>query len=285
MKVIIQKPDLDTCLAALILNVNPSDEIVISKGDASEKDIMNPDILCIEAGGSGLVHLNNFDHHNTDTYVFPACRQALDHKEISDDNLNRLVEYVCMVDEKAKQYPVITFPSLSNVFSGMLFVEKTPLLKFLKGMEILERVLNDAIDPFESMPDIGNWQDYISAKQENRQKLETVLRHGKFYTSRGGLKIGFADSSDSDDPQKAIGGIGTLYSMGCDVAVMYNPEFGDPPVPKYTIAGNYISVIHLKDVFEKIEHGWGGRETIIDSPRTGTRLDKNKVLEEVINNL
>lgn len=67
MKVIIRKPDLDTCLTALILGVEGSDEVILVSGDASEEDIMNPDVLSIEAGGSGLVHLNNFDLHDTKT--------------------------------------------------------------------------------------------------------------------------------------------------------------------------------------------------------------------------
>ena len=55
MRVIIQKPDLDTCLTALIMGVTRDDDIVILRGDASEDDLGNSNILCIEVGYSGKI--------------------------------------------------------------------------------------------------------------------------------------------------------------------------------------------------------------------------------------
>lgn len=238
MKVIIQKPDLDTCLTALIMGVSKEDEIIISNSDASKADIFNPDILCIEAGGSGLIDLNNFDHHDPDKYFPPACRQAYDFKGIKDDKLEQLVEYVCMVDDGLKNHPVAAFPSLSNIFSGMLLVEKNKLIQFFKGIEILRTVLDNDLDPFSTMPDIEEWRIYKNAKEENQRRVEEVIRSAEFYNSVSGMKVGFVQSD-------FIGGIGTLYSQGCDVVIMYNPAFGEPPVKKYTIAGNDRKVSHL----------------------------------------
>lgn len=278
MKVIIQKPDLDTCLTALIMGVTEADEIIVSKGDASKEDIMNPDMLCIEVGGSSLVHLNNFDHHNTTQKLHPACMQAYEFKRLNDEKLNKLVEYVCMVDERQKYHPVIKFPSLSNIFSGMLLVERNPTLQFLKGIDILNKVLSENIDPYNTLPDIEDWRPYRNAKDENIEKIAEVLKKAEFYTANNGFKIGFVESY-------SIGGIGILYAQGCDVVIMYNPAFGEPPVTKYTIAGNSKKVNHLVKHFDKIEAGWGGRETIIGSPRVGTKLKKEEVLAVVLNNL
>ena len=278
MKVIIQKPDLDTCLTALIMGIYEKDEIVVSKGEASAEDIMNPDALCIEAGGSGLVHLNNFDHHNTEEDLTPACMQAYCKKEIMDERLKRLVDYVCIVDDRPKDNPVIGFPSISNIFSGMLLVERKPTHQFLKGIDILHKVLRDDIDPFNTLPDIEEWRPYIKAKEVNIEKVSEAMKKAEFYTANNGFKIGFVESD-------SIGGIGSLYAQGCDVVIMYNLAFGEPPMPKYTIAGNSKKVIHIVKHFDKLETGWGGRETIIGSPRAGTRLKKEEVLTVVLNNL
>ncbi len=248
MKVIIQKPDLDTCMAARILGVGAGDEIVVLQGEASEADLMNPGALCIEAGGSGLAHLNSFDHHAPHKYFPPACRQAYEYRGLRDKKLERLVEYVCMVDDKVQEHPAVAFPSLSNIFSGMLLLEKDKSVQFFKGIGILRKVLEGGIDPFSTMPDIEEWQAYKDAKEENQRKVEEVLKGAEFYKSMSGLKIAYVQSD-------FIGGIGALYAQGCDVVVMFNPAFGEPPVRKYTIAGNNRKVIHLLEHFDKIEKG------------------------------
>lgn len=278
MKVIFQKPDLDTCLTALIFGVSSSDEIIIPTSDATEADIMNPDVLCIEAGGSGLVHLNNFDHHNTDKDLSPACLQAYTCKGFNDEKLKRLVEYVCMVDNGRKGISPVDFPSLSNIFSGMLLVEKDKFRQFFKGMEILNKTLELKICPFSTMPDIEQWRLYKDAKIENHRKLDELLKNPECFESKGGCRVGFVESD-------YIGGIGAMYARGCDVVVMFNPAFGGPPSPKYTIASQDKKISHLLTCFDVIERGWGGRETIIGSPRSGTKLKKEEVLALVLDNL
>lgn len=277
MKVIIQKPDLDTCLTALILGVSSNDEIVVSKGNAAEAELMNPKVLCIEAGNSGDVSLYNFDHHAAEQYFPPACKQAYDSTGMNDPRIERLVEYVCMVDDRIHNTPKIQFPSLSNIFSGMLIIERDFQTQFMRGVEILTKVLNEDIDPFASMPDIKEWNIYKAVKIENQLGVEEALKKAEFYKARGGLKIGFLKSG-------FIGGIGALYCQGCDIVIMFNPFFGEPPTERYTIAGNNRKVSHLLKHFEKLEKGWGGRETIIGSPRQGSLLSAKQVLAVVIRN-
>ncbi|HOJ43443.1 MAG TPA: hypothetical protein PLW88_00945 [Syntrophorhabdaceae bacterium] len=124
MKVVIQKPDLDTCLTALILGISEKDEITTVEDKADEADINNPSVICIECGGTGLVELNNFDHHDPDRYFPPACIQAYESLNCSDVKLIRLVEYVSLVDDRPENTLHILFPSPSNIFSGMVLVEK-----------------------------------------------------------------------------------------------------------------------------------------------------------------
>ncbi|HOP86868.1 MAG TPA: hypothetical protein PKZ54_10420 [Syntrophorhabdaceae bacterium] len=278
MDIIIQKVDLDTCLTAFILGVSEKDNIIVIPHEAEDKLLKDPSIICIEAGGSGLTELNNFDHHDPERYFPPACRQAYEVRQKEDRILERLIEYVCMVDERPKDHPNIPFPSLSNIFSGMLLLEKDPKAQLFKGMSILSKVIQDNIDPFSTMPDVPEWQEYKRIKEENIKKLEKVLKDARFYTSHSNMKVGFLKST-------IIGGIGSLYQAGCDVVIMFNPSFGNPPVSKYTIAGNTKKVVHLLQHFDKIEKGWGGRERIIGSPRSGSNLTEKEVIEIVLKHL
>ncbi len=278
MKVIIQKPDLDTCLTALILRVGHDDEVVFVRGDASTEDLNDPMVLCIEAGGSGETGRNNFDHHDPQRYYPPACRQAYEYKGLQDDFLNRLVEYVCMVDERNQEHPPVPFPSLSNIFSGMLLCERKTVKQFWEGLKLLDKVLTEKIDPFGTMPDLEEWRAFGTAKKQNMDRLNSIYENAGYYQSLSGKKVCFSES-------EIIGGIGALYHNGCEVAIMLNNAFGDPPVRKYTIAGNGVAVSHLLAHFNALEPGWGGRETIIGSPRTGSTLDKDTVIDLTIRNL
>lgn len=280
MRVIIQKVDLDTALTALICGVSEQDEIVISLGDAAPEDLGNPEVLCIEAGGSGQVHLNNFDHHNEGGHLPASCEQALEVKERrvtgtgpsrkGASPLARLVDYVAMLDcrpqELAASVSKPEFPALSAVFSGMLLTEKQPREQLLKGMAMLRTVLDHGLDPFGTMPELPEWKPWIEAKRQNDKAVKAVQENAEYFITAGGLRAAFLQSA-------FIGGIGALYAKGCQVVVMYNPNFGDPPVPKYTIAGNGVRVDGLIPELNRLEPGWGGRETIIGSPRAGSRVD------------
>ncbi|QTA81761.1 Uncharacterized protein dnl_41100 [Desulfonema limicola] len=276
MKIIIQKPDLDTCLTGFILGVKFTDQVVVSKGEALPADISNPCVLCIEAGGSGLVHLNNFDHHNTDIYLPPACKQAFDYKKLDDPMLAELTRYVCLVDEAVKIEPPIDFPSLSNLFSGMLFTVSDPLEQFFSGMEMFNRVLIEKINPFGTVPDIDEWKGFRQAKEEHIKKLNNMSNKGVFYVSNTGLRIGFIETD------LIMGGRGFLYANNCDAVILHNPAFGLPPMSKYTIISKDLSLGAVKQAFDKIEPGWGGHDTILGSPIIGTILDNDQVIKVVL---
>ena len=278
MKVIIQKPDLDTCLTALILAVTERDEIVVVSEAASADDLADPEVLCIEAGGSGGGVLNNFDHHDPGKHYPTACRQAYDRAALKDEKLKRLVEYVSMVDDRRSDLQDIAFPSLSSVFSGMLLNEKDLLKQFHSGIGMLKTVLAVGLEPFATMPERQEWRRFIDAKRENHLRVRETIDRAEYHTSKGGLKVGAVESA-------FIGGIGALYEQGCDVVVMLNPAFGEPPVRKFTIAGNNRPVSHLLPHFNSLGKGWGGRDTIIGSPREGTSMSMSQTLNIVLENI
>lgn len=80
-RILVGKIDLDTAGAAFLLGVTREDEVeVVRSGQASEADLANPDVLCIEVGGSGQVNLRNFDHHGLGSEGLPsATTQAFLH--------------------------------------------------------------------------------------------------------------------------------------------------------------------------------------------------------------
>jgi hypothetical protein len=275
MKVVIQKPDLDTCMAGHILGIGPGDEVIMPAGETPEGYLADPAVLCIEVGGSGQVALGNFDHHDPGRYLLPACRQAMVSKGVEDERVTRLVDYVCAVDEVSGFEKPPVRPTLSDIFSGMLFVAKDPSAQFFKGVEILGRVLVNGVDPFGPMPDLPEWQEYRDAKEKQSLTRAEALNGVSYFQTRSGRKAGYLKS-------EVIGGAGGIFHRGCDIAVLYNPCYGNPPRRKFTIAGKGIAVTEALQALNALEPGWGGRQYIIGSPWGGTLLVANKVMEVVV---
>ncbi len=269
-RVVIQKVDLDTALTALLLGVSESDEIVAVRDKASPEDLANPNVLCIECGGSGQTNLNNFDHHNTDRPLPPACMQTF-HARFGpgdDEPLERFVDYVSALDARGpellkqqSQLPPGAFPTLSDIFSGMLLVTKDPKEQLLRGTEICRTVLQEKLDPFGLMPEQEAWKAYIEAKRQNNEAIQKAIANARFLATQSGLKAGFVETD-------VIGALGALYHLGCQIVIAYSLKFGNPPVPKYTIAGNGIRVDGLLPILNERESGWSGpaHGTIIGSP-------------------
>jgi len=272
VRTVIASPDLDTCLTALILGIGPGNEVSLAPAGATDTELADPQVLCIEAGGSGRLRDNNFDHHDPGQDLPPACVQAWYHNGC-DPALERLVHYVALVDE-AKPGASVAFPSLSNVFSGMRLLELDPLQRFITGLDLLNRVLARCLDPFASLPEDAAWQPYIAAKHDNHRRVKEALATALFFTTAGRLDACYCES-------QAAGGMGALYARGCDVVIMHNPAWGEPPVSKYTIAGKGRPVAVLLEKLDEHEPGWGGRATIIGSPRAGSRLKPDEVMSIV----
>ncbi|MFO8009658.1 MAG: hypothetical protein R6U89_02485 [Dehalococcoidia bacterium] len=281
-KVVIQKIDLDTCLTAFILDVSEEDDVVSVQSQATDEDLRNPEVICIECGGSGQVHLNNFDHHESGVSE-PACLQVFKLIDGSSE-LERVVEYVAKVDTDPKsieQPDRPDFISLSSLFSGMLLEQKDPGRQLFEGMGIYETILAEGIDPFGAMPRLSEWEDYFQAKQANRLLLSRESARVEVFETAGGLKCGYLES-------EVIGGPGLIYNKGCDVAIVYSTEFGEAKIPKFTIAGkNGIRVDGLLASLNELEPGWGGpgHGTIIASPKTGSWLPAKEVCRIVSRNL
>lgn len=265
--VVFQKPDLDTCLAALILGVTERDRLIaIPFADTPEHLLNDPAILCIEAGGSGQIELNNFDHHDPERYLQPACVQALRMTKSIDQNLRRLVTYVAMVDDGLRPCtPQPGLVQLSQLFSGLQLVVTDIEARFLKGVAFLESVLNRGLDPFLGLPVFHEWQHYLDSWHESKQQLVRYATDAElFFTARGRV-AGYLE-------HPGIGGFDLLYTSGCEVAILSNPAWGPNRIRKYTIGSRGPSLNHLLATLKCHEGSWGGRVQVIGSPRQGSML-------------
>jgi hypothetical protein len=290
-KVVIQKVDLDTALSALLLGVTQDDEIVVVRDKAPPEDLADPKVICIECGGSGEVERGNFDHHDTKKPLPPACVQAFNYVSKEDAKLSKnaalreLVEYVATRDTQGPKAIQARggdpgFPSLSDVFSGMLLCTKDPKDQLLRGMEILRLLLERKISAFGRMPELPEWGEFIAAKKKNDEEVKKAVESAEFFLTRSGLKAAFVEA-------QVPGVLGALYEKGAQVVIAYCKSFGNPPVPKYTIGGNGVRVDGLRPLLAELEEGWGGpaHGTILGSPRTGSKLPPQKIKELVCQHL
>ncbi|MCD5401818.1 hypothetical protein LR013_04425 [candidate division NPL-UPA2 bacterium] len=159
----IRKVDLDTIGAAYLLGVTRADNVQIVRGEVAIGDLVNPEVICLEVGGSGQIQLMNFDHHGENAPRHSAAWQALRYKNrfinaggSHKDRLNSgfaeyLAKYIDIMDvegpgafrrafREVKRKPKDFFPYLSDVISGILLVETDPLQAFFKGIEALESI-------------------------------------------------------------------------------------------------------------------------------------------------
>jgi hypothetical protein len=268
MRVVFQKADLDTCLTAIVCGVAESDEIAAVAGPAAAEELADAMVLCIEAGGSGQMHLNNFDHHDPQRYFPPACRQAFDHKGVTDAGLLRLVRYVCDVDEARPIAPPVGYPSLSNLFSGMRSFVPDAMGQFTQGNRLLRQVWHRGLDPYRPLPMDPSWEPYRAAFDQARRRVQTDMQNAQFSDTAGGLKIGFACSD-------APGLLGALYARGSHIAVAFNPRTG-----KYTIGSTRVPLVDLLPYLNALENGWGGREKVLGS-KPASRVDAPSLLKVI----
>ena len=56
----------------------------------------------------------------------------------------------------------------------------------------------------------------------------------------------------------------------------------DVKIGKNVKIQNNVSVYHLMSELNSLEPGWGGKDTVIGSPRTGTALSKEQLLSIVL---
>lgn len=265
MRVVIQRPDLDTCLAGAILGVTESDEVIHRPEGATREELDDPGILCIEAGGSGQIEKRNFDHHDPARPLPPAATQAYAFAG-SPAGFAALVDYNEMVD-LGRPFPLRPpFPSVSSLISGIRFVyADDPVRQFHEGVAALRLIALRGMDPFDRLPELAGWAPYLGEKARRLAELSRAQLVAEFVRC-GRVRIAFAVTA-------VVGAVGALHRQGADVAVVTRPLDGRS-IWKHTIASPTLRVAMLLPALQRLEPGWGGpaHGTIIGSPWRGSRL-------------
>jgi len=291
----VGKIDLDTCGAAYLLGVSREDKIeVLRGGQASEEDLANPNVLCIEVGGSGRVAEGNFDHHGLGSKglgsaTLQAWQFYCQERGLwsNDHPLSSLVDYIDRLDRQGPQAlgprQAGLFPTLSDVFAGMLLVTRDPAEQLHAGVKILREVNARGLTArtrgvYERMPveEVEGWFAFAEVKAENNRQVAKAVENAQWGATFSGLKLAWLETD-------FFGAPGALYGVGAQVVVAYSRHFGPAGVPKFTIAGNGIKVDAVLAELNAREPGWGGPATgtIIGSPREGSNLTLNEVVEVV----
>ncbi len=263
------KIDLDTLTALFVLGIDPTRQAVRQiSGSASAEALRDPRAICLEVGGTGREKENNFDHHGPASgsgTSLSACAQAL-------RRLARLVDYVDELDRGVRRAEEIVgggFPSLAQLVSGMLLVERDPQRRVECGLEILRAVVQSGLDPYasiepllEHLPGATRWAE---EKRRHDRAFEQVCAEAQWRTTAGGASLAVVETS-------WVGAPGALYGRGAIFVVALNPAMeaaGGKTVRKFTVAGHRQSVTALLEPLCALEPGWGGPQhgTIIGSPR------------------
>ena len=320
-KVQIGKIDLDTVVAAYLFRVTRKDKVEVLKNcQAVEENLANPQILCIEVGGSGRIAEGNFDHHNMPIVpagvgtIYSACRQAWavapchycggrydDPERLpyiawgpelgtacengENKRVARAVEYIDCLDTRGPEVlgrrQTNSFPTLSDIFSGMLLVVRDPVEQLHCGVEILQEIVEHGlggINPYGRMPveEIPEWRVWAETKSANNRQITEAVKLAQHGTTQSGLKMAWLETD-------FFGAPGALYGVGAQIVVAFSPHFGPNRVPKFTVAGNDIRVDAVLPELNAREPGWGGPATgtIIGSPREGSKMTLSEVVEIV----
>lgn len=304
-RVVVGKIDLDTIGAAWLLGVSSADEIQVVRGAASSEDLANPDVVCIEVGGSGQVEMNNFDHHGEGSEdLLSATKQVFLSIPFAQkyewwrgvfaprwiprwEQAEELVEYIDILDrqgpEEIRRLSSGEPPYLSDIISGILLTKRDPKEQMLEGIRVLQ-LLNRGdflCGPFGTMfffIERYGLQEYVEAKAENDRFIAKALEKANWGSTRSGLKMAWLETSFP-------GALGALYNNGAQVVVAFNPDFNG--VRKFTVGGNDVRVNSIQPLVDEAEEGWGGpgTGTILGSPMSGSVMELDEVVRIVQDNL
>ncbi|NQU78127.1 hypothetical protein HQ544_05515 [Candidatus Falkowbacteria bacterium] len=304
----VGKIDLDTCGATFLLGISREEKVVVVRGEAASSDLNDGEVICIEVGGSGQMALNNWDHHAEDgpkhsatsqvgyCLAKPECfcgafhwgiveeedlRNTCEAKWVSGGSYEvaSLIGYINLLDTKGPEAirqqtgGDVLFPTLSDVFAGMLLTERDPVEQLHKGVELLRDVLATGQNPWGT---ISGFDSYALAKAGNNRRVAEAVEQAEWQTTASGLKLAHLETD-------FFGAPGALYGVGAKVVVAYSPHFGSARVPKFTVAGNGVRVDAVLAELNARESGWGGPPTgtIIGSPRDGSTLTLSVVVDIV----
>lgn len=265
------KADLDTVSTVAMLT-DSLDNLKIKQleNKASESDLKDSSILCIECGGDGLCALNNYDHHKNDCL---SCATVQAFNMIgAPERFLQFVDHVSYVDTNTR---LCNTPlplnksgnSVSSLFSGMLYLYHDENERFTKGYELIKTILSsdDLLNSVWNIPLLSdNFKRYANAKSTMQQLLSDELCKAKIFCIEG-YQVMLLHS-------ELAGVHGLLKRNGATISIAINDN-----LHKISISFTKQTLPLAKFIVEKlnrIEAGWGGHvdKGIIASPYQGSSL-------------
>lgn len=278
------KADLDTVsTAAMLTDCLDNLQIKRLENKASDSDLKDSSILCIECGGDGLCTLNNYDHHKNDCL---SCATVQAFNMIgAPERFLQFVDHVSYVDTNTR---LCNTPlplnksgnSVSSLFSGMLYLYLDENERFTKGYELIKTILSsdDLLNSVWNIPLLSdNFKRYANAKSTMQQLLSDELCKAKIFCIEG-YQVMLLHSE--------LAGIhGLLKRNGAAISIAINDN-----LHKISISFTKQTLPLAKFILEKlnrIEAGWGGHvdKGIIASPYQGsslTDIEICKILTETV---
>lgn len=278
------KADLDTVSTVAMLT-DSLDNLKIKQleNKASESDLKDSSILCIECGGDGLCALNNYDHHKNDCL---SCATVQAFNMIgAPERFLQFVDHVSYVDTNTR---LCNTPlplnksgnSVSSLFSGMLYLYHDENERFTKGYELIKTILSsdDLLNSVWNIPLLSdNFKRYANAKSTMQQLLSDELCKAKIFCIEG-YQVMLLHS-------ELAGVHGLLKRNGATISIAINDN-----LHKISISFTKQTLPLAKFIVEKlnrIEAGWGGHvdKGIIASPYQGsslTDIEICKILTETV---
>ncbi len=268
------KADLDTVSTAALLTASLDNiKIVHLENTASNKDLNDSSILCIECGGDGLCALDNYDHHSNEN--LPCATVQAYEKIGSPKDLLEFVDHVSYIDagKRLCNTPLPTNQtnhSLSSIFSGMLYLYQDETERFIKGYELIKEIMSseNCLNNVWDIPLVSdNLRTYAQAKSKLRKSLECKLCD---------VHTVIIDDYKIMILHSELAGVhGLLKKNGADISIAINDNFH-----KISISFTPKTLPFAKITCEKlnnIELGWGGHidTGIIASPYQGTTISED----------
>lgn len=287
-RVLVGKIDLDTVAACFIAQVTREDEVeVVGCIQVAKEDLENPNILCIGVGGSGRRYLNNWDKGKGSSITRQMWEQGGCNITFPGGTwqVETLIDYIegSLSVKKPRQKEAKDsqfFPTLLDIFEGMLLSTRGEVEKLHCGVGILRTLVRKGLDPFGLMPEDNIWFDYSQAKARYNREVRKLKKQAQWTTTSSGFSM---VSVESDFLKAAYI---LLHKLGAQIAVVLNPRYRlrSREMRMFTISSNNIELNTLLPELNSQERGWkiiGNGKTLYSSCYRSSGLSLKKVIRVV----
>ena len=221
------KKDLDCMVAGALAGVDPQVHTILPMPNTRTEEgrallaqyLADPDVLCLETGGSGQVDLNNFDHHDPEGPDKSATLQVWEALG-SPEELRALVIFVDTLDRIGPEALGSKRPNVSftNVVAGLLLIAsdtKMPVEELVTRFnEVVKSVLEYGKDPYGEFTSEGidqqRFDAYVAKKRLEDQLAEEAAKNIYHVELPSGGVIAVLESNYR-------GATGACYNSGTNV--------------------------------------------------------------------